>query len=233
MAQHFNLFPDLTVWENLNFSASLYGLPFFRRKRLKQLLNFVELEDHKHKLARNLSGGMQRRLNLAATLVSNPELIFLDEPTGGLDPILRQKLWDNFRELRDAGRTLFVTTQYMGEAAYCDLIGILAEQQMLRIDTPQGLRHAAFGGDVVKLTAENNLDYQQLEALRGLPFVRSVTRMDGDRTVRLVVDNAGIAGPALVEWGRTHAVNVKTVEEYLPPFDDVFVELIQQAPPRV
>ncbi len=230
MAQQFNLFPDLTVWENLNFSASLYGLSFFRGKRLKKLLKFVELEDHQHKLARNLSGGMQRRLNLAATLVSNPELIFLDEPTGGLDPILRQKVWDNFRELRDEGRTLFVTTQYMGEAAYCDLIGILAEHQLLRIDTPKGLRHAAFGGDVVTLIAESNLDYQQLEALRGLPYVRSVTRMDGDRTARLVVDNAGKAGPALVEWGQAHAITVKTVEEYLPPFDDVFVELIRQAP---
>ncbi len=232
MAQLFNLYPDLTVWENLNFAASLYGLSPFRRRRLNELLDFVELKQHKSKRARDLSGGMQRRLNLAATLIHKPDLIFLDEPTTGLDPILREKLWTAFRRLRDEGRTLFVTTQYMGDAAACDLIGVLSDQHLIKVATPQGLRHAALGGDVVDLVMEENLSYRQIQDLRLLPFVRGVARLDGDNSVRLIVDEAGTATPALTEWAHDQQLTVKTVEEYVPPFDEVFVTLIKQQSPR-
>ena len=100
MPQLFVLYPNLTVWENLNFAASLYGMSLFRGKRLTEALAFVELEEHRSKLARNISGGMLRRLSLAATLVHDPELLFLDEPTAGIDPVLRHKFWDHFRELK-------------------------------------------------------------------------------------------------------------------------------------
>ena len=228
MAQLFNLYPDLTVWENLNFSASLYGMTPWRSKRLNEVLDFVELTEHKAKRARELSGGMQRRLNLAATLVHNPELIFLDEPTAGIDPILRQKLWETFRRLRDEGRTLFITTQYMGEAAYCDLIGVLADHHVIQVDTPQGLRHTAFGGDVIDLVTEENLSYQHVQELRQLPFVRKLTRLAADNAARLIVDEAGSATPALSDWAQAHDLTIKTLEEFTPPFDEVFVTLIQQ-----
>ena len=228
MAQLFNLYPDLTVWENLNFAASLYGMSPLRGKRLNELLDFVELKEHKSKRASELSGGMQRRLNLAATLVHNPELIFLDEPTAGIDPILRQKLWETFRRLRDEGRTLFITTQYMGEAVYCDLIGVLAEQHVIQVDTPQGLRHTAFGGDVIDLVAEENLSYPQVQELRQLSFVRKLTRLAGDNAVRIVVDDAGSAIPALTDWAHEHNLTIQSIEEFMPPFDEVFVALIQQ-----
>src|SRR5512143_3902094 len=87
MPQLFVLYPNLTVWENLNFAASLYGMSLFRGKRLQRALTFVELDEHRSKLARNISGGMLRRLSLAATLVHDPELLFLDEPTAGIDPV--------------------------------------------------------------------------------------------------------------------------------------------------
>src|ERR1041384_4072758 len=90
LPQLFVLYPDLTIWENMNFAASLYGVPFLRSRRLNQLLELVELKEDKHKLVRNTSGGMQRRLSLAATLIHDPDLIFLDEPTAGIDPILRK-----------------------------------------------------------------------------------------------------------------------------------------------
>lgn len=232
MPQLFVLYPELTVWENLNFAASVYGLGLRRGKHLQQLLDFVELNEHRHKLARNISGGMQRRLTLAATLVHDPELIFLDEPTGGIDPVLRRKFWDHFKELQNEGRTLFVTTQYVGEAAYCDLVGVMAEGRLLMVDTPEGLRRRAFGGEVVDLFTTERLDYNNLRRLRDLPFVEGSVIRTEERGVRLVVDEASTAMPALLEWFKERSIAVESIEEYLPPFDDVFVELVKEEPSR-
>ena len=144
------LFPELSLWENLSFHASMYGLRFRRRRRLRQLLEWVELAEHRDKRVREVSGGMQRRLALAASFVHDPPILFLDEPTAGIDPILRAKFWERFRELReDGGRTIFVTTQYVGEASYCDVVGLLSDGELLMIDTPDNLRRAAFDGEVI------------------------------------------------------------------------------------
>ena len=160
MPQLFVLYPNLTVWENLNFAASLYGMSLFRGKRLKEALTFVELYEHRSKLARNISGGMLRRLSLAATLVHDPELLFLDEPTAGIDPVLRHKFWDHFRELKSQGRTIFITTQYVSEADNCDLVGVQNNGKLLLVDTPQGIRHHAYGGDMVDFRTTEPFDFQ-------------------------------------------------------------------------
>lgn len=231
MSQHFALYPELTVWENLNFAASIYGMSFQREERLSQLLDFVELTEHKRKLARNLSGGMQRRLSLAATLMHDPKLLFLDEPTAGIDPVLRRKFWDHFKILQQEGRTLFITTQYVNEATYCDLVGVMALGKLLLVETPEGLRRHAFGGEMVDLRTAERLTYKDLRMLGRLPFVQGkVTRLDDDNTVRLVVKEAGTAIPALLDWCRQEYVTVHSIEECLPPFDDVFVELVKGAP---
>src|SRR5512140_3952477 len=120
---------------------------------------------------------MQRRLSLAATLVHDPELIFLDEPTAGIDPVLRQKFWQHFRKLKQEGRTLFITTQYVNEATYCDLIGVMQDGRLIAVDTPVGLRHRAYGGDMVDLVTTDRLDYLQEEYLRRLPYVRNASRL--------------------------------------------------------
>lgn len=232
MPQLFVLYPELTVWENLNFAASIYGLPLRRSTRLNQLLDFVELGDHKSKLARNISGGMQRRLSLAATLVHNPELIFLDEPTGGIDPVLRRKFWDHFEELQNSGRTLFVTTQYVGEAAYCDYVGVMAGGRLLMVETPDGLRRRAFGGEVVDVRTTQWLEYRDLQDLRALPFILGEVTRTPERGVRLIVEEASTAIPTLLEWFQSRGVTVESIEEFLPPFDDVFVELVKEEPTR-
>lgn len=235
MPQLFVLYPDLTIWENLNFAASLYGLGFFkRRKRMKELLDFVELGPHTGKTARRISGGMQRRLALAATLVHDPELIFLDEPTAGIDPVLRAKFWDHFRSLHERGRTLFVTTQYVGEAAYCDYVGVMAGGRLLMVETPEGLRRAAYGGEVVDITLGQQVSFEHhIIPIRQMPFVehgRVLVHPERPNALRVIVDEASTAMPLLIDWAKNHNVKMQAIEEFLPPFDDVFVELVKREP---
>ena len=233
MPQLFVMYPDLTVWENVNFAASLYGVPLRRKDRLRELLDLVELTGHEGKRARNISGGMRQRLSLAAALVHNPELIFLDEPTAGIDPVLRSKFWGHFGTLKEQGRTLFVTTQYVGEAAYCDYVGVMAEGRLLMVETPDDLRSRALGGHVLRIKPERLLDYQQLTELRAAPFVRErrVT-VNPDLSLQLVVDDAGTALPAVMSWMDERNVTVTEAGEFSPPFDEVFVMLLEQEAAR-
>ncbi len=231
MPQLFVLYPDLSIDENINFTASLFGMSLFNRgKRFKEVLDFVELTEHRKKLARNISGGMQRRLSLAATLVHKPDLLFLDEPTAGIDPVLRQKFWEHFRKLKEEGRTMFITTQYVGEAAYCDYVGVLAGGQLVALDTPDGLRQQAFGGDIVNLVTEDSLRTSDLRALQNLPFVRRELDYISATQLRATVDEAATDIPALLNWFNERDIAVQSIEEYMPPFDDVFVELVREVP---
>jgi ABC-2 type transport system ATP-binding protein len=228
LIQGFVLYPELTVWENLNFAASFYGVDLFRGRRLNKLLDFVELAEHKNKLARDLSGGMKRRLSLAATMVHNPELLFLDEPTAGIDPILRRKFWDYFQELQEEGHTLFVTTQYVGEAAYCDLVGVMYEGRLLMVATPENLRKKAFGGEIVGIRTTEEIRLEQRHKLEGLPFVQSKVKMLNDQDIEVIVDEASTAMPLLVEWAQAQRLTIEMIEEKSPPFDDVFVKIIEK-----
>ena len=228
LIQSFVLYPDLTVWENLNFAASFYGVSPFRARRLNKLLDFVELSGDKGKLARDLSGGMKRRLSLAATLVHNPELLFLDEPTAGIDPILRRKFWDYFKELQEEGHTLFITTQYVGEAAYCDLVGVMYEGRLLMVETPGNLRKKAYGGDVIAIKTTEGTRFEQRKQLESLPFVHGKVIIVSDQEVDIIVDDASTAIQALLEWAQEQKLNVETIEEKFLPFDDVFVKIIER-----
>jgi ABC-2 type transport system ATP-binding protein len=229
LIQNFVLYPELTVWENLNFAASFYGVGLFGRpKRLNKLLDFVELSEDKGKLAGALSGGMKRRLSLAATLVHNPELLFLDEPTAGIDPLLRRKFWDYFKELQTEGHTLFITTQYVGEAAYCDLVGVMYDGKLLMVETPEGLRKKAFGGEIVSIKTSEIIRYEHRKKLEGLPFVQGKVKQIGDQEIEIIVDEASTAMPSLLEASKKEGINIETIEEILPPYDDVFVKLIEK-----
>lgn len=228
LPQLFVLYPDLTVWENMNFAASLYGVSFWRGKLLNKLLDLVELREDKHKLVRNISGGMQRRLSLASTLVHNPDLLFLDEPTAGIDPILRKKFWDYFKLLQEQGHTLFVTTQYVGEAAYCDFVGVMSEGRLLTVNTPEGLRREAFGGDIVKLGSTERIDYTLRQEVQNLPELKSKILTATDYELQLLVDDAATATPYLVDYFRNRRKSINSVESFFPSYDDVFVKLIEK-----
>lgn len=232
MPQLFVLYPHLSVWENLNFVASIYGMGLRRRReRFKQVLDFVELSGHTRKLARDISGGMQRRLSLAALLVTDPELAFLDEPTAGIDPVLRRKFWSHFGDLKAQGRTLFITTQYVGEAAYCDYVGVLSNGRLLTVDTPDGLRNQAFGGDIINLATEEPLSRADIHGLQTLDFVRRRVQLLDDLTVRLTVNDAATDITQILAWCNSHAIQVVSIEEFQPPFDDVFVKLVSEVTP--
>lgn len=231
MPQQFVLYPNLTVRENLNFVASLYGMGYFsRRGRIKQLLEFVELSTSTKQLGSQLSGGMKRRLELACALVHNPALLFADEPTAGIDPVLRGKFWDYFRNLRDQGHTLFVTTQYVGEAAYCDMVGVMRAGRLLMVDTPQGLRRRALGGEVVQMDVDPNQVPEAIQVVQGHPLVSRIERpANNPRLIRFYVEDAATTLPVIVNLFDDHP-NIKLhIEPYTPSFDDVFITLMQQA----
>lgn len=233
MPQRSVLYPDLSLWENLGFCASLFGMPWRgRRRAMDRVMDLVELTDAKSRLMRDASMGMQRRLSLASTLVHDPDFLLLDEPTAGIDPILRRKLWDHFSSLRDQGRTLFVTTQYVGEAAFCDRVGVLAEGRLVAVDTPDGLRRQALGGDVVDVSMASPISVVDLEEMVRTVGASRSERLDST-SVRLTVANAGDTAPLLSSWALDKGLEVETVEAYLPPFDDVFVELVNQLAPAV
>lgn len=230
--QLFTLYPNLTVWENLHFVASLYGLSYTgRRKRMQELLAFVELTDARRRLGGKLSGGMQRRLSLAGALIHNPTLIFADEPTAGIDPLLRSKFWEHFRQLRDEGRTLFVTTQYVGEVAYCDTVGVMREGRLLFVDTPEGLRRRALGGEIIRIVVEPHQVHAAFSALLRHELTRDVRRApDQPGAVLVVVDDAGETLPVLLNALNAQPdVTVQVAEEYQPPFDDILITLLDQA----
>ncbi len=232
MPQQFVLYPNLSVGENLNFVASLYGLGWLsRRKRLREALEFVELADVRGRLGSQLSGGMQRRLQLACMMVHTPLLLFADEPTAGIDPVLREKFWDSFRRLRDQGRTLFVTTQYVGEAAHCDLVGVMREGRMVHLDTPDNLRKKALGGEVIKLVVDPARTLDALQIAERHPDVHDARRSRSEPGL-IYLDVADAAGmlPVIINLLKEpHAITVRQAEPYAPAFDDVFVQLMEQA----
>ena len=173
MPQHFVLYEELTAAENVSFVASLFGLLWPKRgRRVAEVLKLVDLWDARGRRARQLSGGMQRRLELACALVHDPVLLFVDEPTAGLDPMLRQKVWAEFRRLRELGRTLVVTTQHVGEAEYCDKVAVLARGRLIALAAPDELRRMALGGDVIEIETTQAFDGTRLEQVPGVRAVR-------------------------------------------------------------
>jgi ABC-2 type transport system ATP-binding protein len=230
LPQSFTLYPDLTTAENVSFMAALHGLLWFRRRRrVRQVLELVDLWDVRGRRASDLSGGMRRRLELATALVHDPGLLFLDEPTAGIDPLLRARIWEELHRLRDAGRTLIVTTQYLNEAEECDSVALINEGRLVALAPPEDLRTAAMGGHAIEVETEHAFEGRALEAL---PEVLRVHET-GPRTFLAVVDDAGTATPIVVDAVTERGGDVTSAREYRPSFDEVFAALLSGTDPSV
>jgi ABC-2 type transport system ATP-binding protein len=225
MPQLFSLYEDLSAQENVGFVAALYGIgPFQRRRLIRRALEVVDLFDERHKLARDLSGGMQRRLELACALVHSPDVLFVDEPTAGIDPMLRQAIWDELRTLRDEGRTLLVTTQYVAEAEYCDRVALIVDGELVALDEPDALRQMVFGGDVLEVDTERAVDPEMLTSVAGVSNVRQTA----PRQLIITADDAGSMTPTIIDTLREGGVEVAGIQEHQPTFDEVFTGLVEQ-----
>ena len=227
--QLFVLYPELTVAENLSFVASLFGVLWWRkRRRIKQVLELVELEEARNRRARDLSGGMQRRLVLASALVHQPRVLFIDEPTAGIDPILRQTIWDELRRLRDMGHTMLVTTQYVGEAEYCDTVALLSEGRLIAYAPPDEMRRSVVGGEALEIETAKPVGP---EVLANVSSVIAVEQR-GPRLLVVRTQDAAKSGPEIVESIALAGGEVVAMSEYRPSFDDVFATLVGQQQAR-
>ncbi len=215
--------PELTAEENLMIHGKLYGVPAVKRDELiSRLLAAVELEKFRGALVRTFSGGMRRRLEIARGLMHSPKILFLDEPTTGLDPVSRTHVWEMIVHLRDEEKlTILLTTHYMDEAdKLCDRIAIVDHGQLMALDTPGRLKAAIPGNDVVEAEFEH-APTDWTDQLRKLDQVEDVQMRNG--TVRL----SSLSGPstiaALMELARTNEVLVRRVSVESTTLDDVFL----------
>jgi len=156
MSQKFAIYDDLTVWENLQFYGAVYGIS--DKTRIEETIALVGLSDHKKTITRELSGGWRQRLALGISLIHSPRLLFLDEPTSGVDPTARRTFWDLIYELSASGVTILVTTHYMDEAEYCNRVGMMRDGSLLALDTPIALKERFVPGEIWELYATPLLD---------------------------------------------------------------------------
>jgi ABC-2 type transport system ATP-binding protein len=226
MPQLFTLYPDLTARENVDFVGSMFGMLWRRRRRrTREVLKLLELWDARDRRASAMSGGMQRRLELACALVHEPALLFLDEPTAGIDPILRVKVWEELHRLRDSGVTILVTTQYVGDAEDCDQVALIAEGRLVAMAGPDQLRQQAQGGDAIVVETATMFDGTSLESVPGVIDINQ--RSPREFIAR--VDDSALALPAVVEAVKAGGTDVVSAQELRPSFDEIFAILVSRA----
>jgi ABC-2 type transport system ATP-binding protein len=218
MSQKFALYDDLTVWENLIFYGGVYGIR--AKKAIEATLSQVGLTGHAGELARGLSAGWRQRLALGIALVHQPRLLFLDEPTSGVDPAARRLFWDLIYALAGSGVTVFVTTHYMDEAEYCGRVGIMREGKLLAMDTPAQLKKTVIPGDVWELRTEPV--QAGLEACGKFKGILRVG-LAGDH-LRFIAEH-GLDRKELLLGLKANGFSIMSLERGEPTLEDVFLSL--------
>jgi ABC-2 type transport system ATP-binding protein len=224
MPQRFGLYDDLSVAENMAFYADIYRVDRAERaRRMPELLGFSNLTPFQDRLARNLSGGMRQKLGLACALIHRPRLLFLDEPTFGVDPISRREFWEILYGLLGTGITIFLSTAYMDEAERAHRVGLMHNGRLLVVDTPKAIK-GSFQGELLEARASNLWEARAVLSKNAL--VRLCLAM-GDRLMITVDDAAAAVGPltaALTQAGLTEV----TMEGAAPDLEDLFVQIVRR-----
>ncbi len=217
MSQKFAIYDDLTTLENLTFYGGVYGVN--DKARIQHTLELVGLKGHEKTLTRDMSTGWRQRLSLGIALVHEPKLLFLDEPTSGVDPTARRAFWDLIYGLAETGVTILVTTHYMDEAEYCERVGVMRDGKLLAMDTPTNLKKTIIKGDVWEVYA-NPLE-RGLEILTALAGVERVG-LAGDH---LRVISSNVKKDALQISLADENIAVEKIERGEPTLEDVFLSL--------
>jgi ABC-2 type transport system ATP-binding protein len=225
MSQRFGLYSDLTVMENIHFYADIYGVPRNgRSEKIERLLAFSNLTPFKRRQAGNLSGGMKQKLGLACALVHTPQLLFLDEPTNGVDPVSRRDFWRILYQLLKEGITIFVTTAYLDEADRCHRVGLIHKGKLLACDTPDSLR-GLMKGTILELRTS---DLRRTARLLREAIPGATIGLFGDR-LHLVTDDPEkdqkLASDILAKEG-IELCGIRSIE---PSLEDVFVSVLGES----
>jgi ABC-2 type transport system ATP-binding protein len=223
MSQKFALYEDLTVRENLAFYAGVYGMgPADAGRRVREVIQLIGLAVRENEMARALAGGWRQRLALGIAIVHRPELLFLDEPTSGVDPEARRAFWDLIYTLAEAGATVLVSTHYMDEAEHCGRLGIMNRGRLLALDAPSALKREVVPGEAWNVVAQPALGLDALEALGRLPGVRQAGLL-GDHLHAVTERGAQTAESLRAGLGAAgFEADVEAAEVTL---EDVFTEL--------
>ncbi len=218
MSQKFALYDDMTVWENLSFYGGVYGIT--DPSRIQATMDLLDLHAYESTLTGSLAAGWRQRLALGIALVHQPKLLFLDEPTSGVDPSARRVFWDLIYELASKGVTVFVTTHYMDEAEYCERVGIMREGRLLAIDTPGNLKKEWIKGAIWQLSAA---PYQQAYDL--LAHQQGVFRVGLAGDQLRVLCKHDLPKSRLEKTLKQNKVRVNSMEKGEPTLEDVFLAL--------
>ncbi|MFN8526160.1 MAG: ABC transporter ATP-binding protein [Chloroflexota bacterium] len=223
MSQRFALYEDLSVRENLNFYAGVYSVRGrARRERIEELVEMAGLRGREHQITGTLSGGWKQRLALGCAIVHRPRLLFLDEPTAGVDPVSRRRFWTMIHGLARSGVTVFVTTHYLDEAEHATRIGMIHDGVLRALAPPEELKLTSLQGQLVNLRCEEPFDTAL--AMERIPGVRDVA-LHG-RDIHVLMDPLLLSVDALVQALRERGVTVHEAHPIPPTLEDVFISLI-------
>ncbi|HNY39290.1 MAG TPA: ABC transporter ATP-binding protein [Bryobacteraceae bacterium] len=220
MSQKFSLYEDLTVEENIDFYSGIYRIPREKKTERKEwVIEMAGLKERRHSRTGILSGGWKQRLSFGCAILHEPPIIFLDEPTAGVDPVSRRQFWDLIYELSGKGVTIFVTTHYMDEAEYCNRIGLIYRGELIAIGSPDTLKTEFMQEEVLEVLCERPQD--AMGEIEKLPGIKEVALFG--KGLHVVAEDAGSATSEIRNLLGTAA----SVEKIVPSLEDVFVSLIE------
>ena len=222
LSQHFSLYVDLTVDENIEFIAEIHNIYDYEKRR-DELLNFTRLIDFRDRLADKLSGGMKQKLALACSLIHKPEILLLDEPTTGVDPVSRRDFWKILSQLQNEGITIFMTTPYLDEAERCNRVAMMNQGEIISIDTPQNIK-ASIKKDVVEIVCNRiRIAFQTLKK-----NTKYDVQIFGDR-INIGLDNYTDDYPIVESELKKENIEIKSHRLITPSLEYVFMDLIKKA----